>query len=134
VLAGIVGRGRAYVKPFSKLESHSCVVALSLCVAQILVQLLEFGGSDRLLRAFADVTATGMGQSLPTGSLQFATHGANKRDVGMSNTHDWAAFDCFRLDVSKFDDDCRLCGDESLDRCFWFWPKADIEVEHVGWP
>ena len=65
-----------------------------------------------------------MGQPLPTGSPRFATHGANKRDVGMSNAHDWAAFDCFRLDVSKFDDDYRLCGDDSLDRCFWFWPEC----------
>ena len=134
MLAGIVGRGRAYVKPFSLLESRSCVAALSWCVAQILVHLLEFGVSDRLLRAFVEVTGTGMGQPLPTGSPKFVSRGANKRDVGMSNAHDWAAFDFFRLDVSKLDGDCQHCGDESIGRYFRFWPKADIEVEHVGWP
>lgn len=58
MLARIVGRDGANVKPFFLLQSSSCVAALCLCVAQILVQLSEFSGPDRLLRAFVDVTVT----------------------------------------------------------------------------
>jgi hypothetical protein len=51
VLAHILGRSGALVKPFSSLQSRSWVSAPSLCIAQILLRISEFDAFNSLLRA-----------------------------------------------------------------------------------